>query len=79
MYGRKGVLDRPELSTRVKLARGKTLDFDNMVESILLGSGGHFLIDPEEITIDTNSENSLKLNVQYGFSTSPVKLEYRKL
>ncbi|MCH1418880.1 MAG: filamentous hemagglutinin N-terminal domain-containing protein, partial [Akkermansiaceae bacterium] len=39
-------------------ASGKTLDFDNMVESILLGSGGHFLIDPEEITIDTNSENS---------------------
>ena len=40
-------------------ASGKTLDFDNMVESVLLGSGGHFLIDPEEITIDTDPENSL--------------------
>ncbi len=38
-------------------ASGKTLDFNSLVETIILESGGHFLIDPEEITIDTNPAN----------------------
>ena len=38
-------------------ASGRTIGFDSMVESILLEAGGHFLIDPQEITIDTDPVN----------------------
>ena len=53
-------------------ASGKTIEFANIANNILLGSGGHFLLDPEDITIDVAAASDIENRLNNGESVSYI-------
>ena len=51
---------------------GATIDFDNMLYSLLLGPDGHFLLDPEDIVIDGAMATSIETMLNDGTNVSVV-------
>ena len=49
---------------------GKTIDFDNFLTQLKLGSGGHFLLDPTDITIDATLASTIESMLDGGMDFS---------